>query len=313
MNSLLRILHLEDDPADARLIQGMIRQAGLEADITTATGRESFLTALEDEGFQLMLADFNVPGYDGLQALAAWQARWPEKPFVFVSGRMGEERAIESLKSGATDYVLKGNLARLVPAVRRALSDAEERARRRQAEEDLREAQRIAHIGNWRWHAETDTTVGSDGLLAVFGLDPATQSFPPFREQRGLLYPVEAWERLHQAALQTLRTGVAYELDIEAFHSSTLIWVTARGEVIRDTKGVIIGLRGTIQDITARKRTEEELRAANRELNRFNQATLGRELRIIELKKQINAMCARLGEPLVYRADLDLGSHRAAA
>jgi CheY-like chemotaxis protein len=308
MGPPLRILHLEDDAADARLIQGMLGEDGLNAQITTVGDRQTFLNALTDEEFDLMLADYNLPAYDGLQALAEWRARWPERPFVFVSGRMGEELAIQSLKNGAIDYVLKGNLARLVPAVRRAVADADERARRHEAEEDLREAQRLARIGNWRWYAESDTTLGSKGLLLLFGLDPATQSLPRFRDQRGLLYPVDAWERLHQASLQTLRTGVGYEFDLQAFRAGTTIWVTARGETLRDSKGAITGLRGTVQDITARKQVEEELRAANRDLTRFNQVTLGRELRIIELKKQVNSLCARLGEAPTYRTDLD-GAH----
>jgi CheY-like chemotaxis protein len=305
MISRLRILHLEDDPADVCLIQDVIRADTLNADITTVGDGPAFLNALEHDEFGLMLADYRLPGYDGLQALAVWRARWPEKPFVFVTGAMGEELAVQSLRSGASDYVLKSNLARLLPALRRALAEAEERARRQQAEADLREAQRIAHLGDWRWDAETDTSTGSDEMFVIFGLDRATQGLPRFRDQCGLLYPVAAWERLHQAALRTLRTGMSYELDVEAYCGRTSIWVTARGEVVRNAKGVIVGLHGTVQDITARKRVEEELRAVNQELTRFNQVTLGRELRIIELKKQVNGLCARLGEPPAYRTDLD--------
>jgi PAS domain S-box-containing protein len=306
MNSPLRILHLEDDTADVRLVQDILREEGLGAEITTVGDRQTFLGALKSDDFGLMLADFRLPGFDGLQALAEWRARWPDKPFVFVSGSMGEELAVESLKSGAIDYVLKGNLGRLVPAVRRALAEADERTRRQQVEEDLREAQRIARLGGWRWDARTDTATWSDGFLRVFGLDRATQPMRQFGDQRGPLFPAEAWERVNLAALQTLRTGVPYELDVEAIRAGAPIWVTVRGEAVCDSKGAILGLRGTVQDITARKRAEEELRAANHELTRFNQVTLGRELRIIELKKQVNALCARLGESLRYRTDFDL-------
>ena len=155
MNSRLRILHLEDDPADVRLVQNLLREDGLNAEITTVGDRQSFLSAVKRDEFCLMLADFRLPGFDGLQALAEWRAQWPERPFVFVTGSMGEELAVESLKSGAIDYVLKANLARLLPAVRRALAESDERERRQQAEEDLHEAQRIAHLGSWRWDAAT--------------------------------------------------------------------------------------------------------------------------------------------------------------
>jgi CheY-like chemotaxis protein len=309
----IRILHLEDDPADARLIHALLRQEGLEAEITTVGERQAFLSALQHNEFGLILSDFKLPGYDGLQALAEWRGRCPEKPFVFVTGSMGEELAIESLRSGAVDYVLKSNLARLAPAIRRALAEARERAHRQQAEADLREAQRIARLGDWRWDTETDATTGSDELYAIFGLDPATQSLPSFHEQRGLLYPLEAWDQLHRAAVRTLETGVGFELDVQAFRGRTPIWVTARGEAARNGSAAIVGLHGTIQDITARKQSEEEQRLANQELARFNQVTLGRELRIIELKKQVNKLCARLGEAPIFRADLDQEPAQSAA
>ena len=112
--------------------------ANLPADITVAGSRAEFLTALARGGFDLVLADYRLPGFDGLQALALWRERRSDTPFLFVTGSMGEERAVESLKSGATDYILKDNLARLVPAVRRALKDAEESAGRLAGEEALR-------------------------------------------------------------------------------------------------------------------------------------------------------------------------------
>jgi PAS domain S-box-containing protein len=302
MSGPVRILHLEDDDADRRLVEARLREEGFRAEFTAVAEWLRFLDALKHDRFDLILADFRLPGFDGLQALDECRTHRPEKPFVFVTGSMGEELAVESLKQGAVDYVLKANLARLGPAVRRALADAEERARRQRAEEDLHEAQRIALLGSWRWYAECDTVAASDGFLRIFGLEPA-QGVPRLREQRGRLYPAEAWERLHQATLEVLRTGGRHELDVEALRGQTPIWVTACVEPVRDPRGNIIGLRGTVQDTTARKQTEENLRAANRELSRFNQATLGRELRIIELKKQVNSLAARLSEPPIYQTD----------
>jgi len=121
----VRILHLEDDLADARIIADALRDGGLGAEVTVVGNQPEFLAAL-DRRFDLVLADFKLPAFDGLQALALWRARWPDQPFLFVTGFLGEERAVESLKRGATDYVLKGNLARLVPAIRRAVAEAQE-------------------------------------------------------------------------------------------------------------------------------------------------------------------------------------------
>src|SRR6185369_9082135 len=101
---------------------------------------EDFGAALERGEVDLVLADFALPSFDGMSALAMVRERHPDLPFVFVSGKLGEEAAIESLKSGATDYVLKNRLSRLVPAVQRALTEAKERAKQRKTEQALERA-----------------------------------------------------------------------------------------------------------------------------------------------------------------------------
>ena len=136
---------------------------------------------------------------------------------------------------------------------------AEEELRRK--EEELREAQRVAHIGNWYWDARTDATTGSDELLRIYGFDPQTQAMPDFRDQKGLCYHPEDWERVNAAVASAMQTGVGYELDVRAFRGREAIWVTTRGEVARDAASRIVGLRGTVQDITVRKAAEEALAA----------------------------------------------------
>jgi two-component system, cell cycle sensor histidine kinase and response regulator CckA len=134
----LRILHLEDDADYSELVKSMLEKDGLRAEMLLATTGEQFEAALVRGGIDLILADYRLPNYDGLRALQAARDLVPEVPFLLVSGNMGEKVAIESLKSGATDYVLKLWPERLVPAVKRALKEAEERTRRRLAETELR-------------------------------------------------------------------------------------------------------------------------------------------------------------------------------
>ncbi|HXU12609.1 MAG TPA: response regulator, partial [Candidatus Binatia bacterium] len=133
----LRILHLEDEPNDVELIRETLERDGLICEVDVATGREEFLAALERGDPELILSDFSLPGFDGPSALRIVRERTPELPFILVSGTLGEEAAIESLRSGATDYVLKHRLTRLGPAVRRAIEEAAERRRRRQVEDTL--------------------------------------------------------------------------------------------------------------------------------------------------------------------------------
>jgi len=98
---------------------------------------EAFLKELKDFAPDIILADYNLPSFDGITALAIKQKQYPDVPFILVSGSIGEELAIEAVKMGATDYVLKHRLSRLVPSVHRALREAEDRAKRKQAEEEL--------------------------------------------------------------------------------------------------------------------------------------------------------------------------------
>ncbi|WP_136527028.1 SpoIIE family protein phosphatase [Geomonas ferrireducens] len=137
MTQRLRILHLEDDPMDAELVLMALSAEGMDCEVEVVSRREEFQNALERGGMDLILADFALPAFDGMTALAMVRTKLPDLPFVFVSGKLGEEAAIESLKSGATDYVLKSRLSRLVPAVQRALTEAKERARQRETEREL--------------------------------------------------------------------------------------------------------------------------------------------------------------------------------
>lgn len=139
MKTPVRILHLEDNPADGELIRATLDQEQLPCEIHRVVTREAFITELEAGAYDLILADYNLPAFDGLTALTLARARRPEIPFLFVSGFIGEEVALESLKNGATDYVFKHNFARLAPAIRRALEAASVRRERESAEAALQE------------------------------------------------------------------------------------------------------------------------------------------------------------------------------
>ncbi len=131
----LDILILEDAPADAELMQRELKKAKLTFTARRVDTREGFCQGLKGAPPDLILADYRLPSFDGIAALAIARQECPEVPFVFVSGSIGEERAIETLKRGATDYVLKEKLVRLAPVVKRALQETVNQRKRRQAEE----------------------------------------------------------------------------------------------------------------------------------------------------------------------------------
>jgi signal transduction histidine kinase len=147
MKSPLNILHLEDDPKDAALVKSALEREGIACETTCVDNHDDFVAALEYGGIDMVFSDFSMPAFDGLSATKIAHARWPELPVILVSGTLGEERAIDALKSGATDYVLKERLVRLAPAVRRAMHDVKERSERKQLEAQLVEAQKMEVLG----------------------------------------------------------------------------------------------------------------------------------------------------------------------
>jgi PAS domain S-box-containing protein len=134
---MIRVVHLEDDPLDAELVREALAGDGLACAITLASSRDAFVSALRSRP-DIVLADYSLPNFNGASAQRIVSELWPDVPFVLVSGSVGEERAIETLRDGATDYVLKHRLRPLPSVVRRALDQAEERVRRVHAEDELK-------------------------------------------------------------------------------------------------------------------------------------------------------------------------------
>jgi signal transduction histidine kinase len=147
MKPKFRILHLEDSSDDCELVHRLLVDDGIDCEIIRCENRERFIQALEKKDFDLIFADCTVPQFNGHHALELAHKLVPEIPFIFVSGTIEEDSAIEALHCGATDYVLKGRLSRLVPAVRRAIAESEERAKSQEMEQRLRQAQRLEAVG----------------------------------------------------------------------------------------------------------------------------------------------------------------------
>jgi len=142
MGQRLKILIVEDQPADAELLQYEMRRAGIDYIARRVDTRESFHLALTEFHPDLILSDFSMPSFDGFTALGLARAVMPETPFIFVSGTIGEERALDALKNGATDYVLKDRPKRVISAIQRALIEAKERAELRDSQEAIQSSEK---------------------------------------------------------------------------------------------------------------------------------------------------------------------------
>ena len=183
MKSPLHILYVEDDPRDAELVQETLASDGITSHMTRVDTEADFIESLYQGGVDLILADYTLPAFDGLSALKIARRDWPDVPFIFVSGTLGEEVAIEALKIGATDYVFKTKLSRIAPSVRRALREAEERTGLSHAEEALQrseaylaEAQKLSHTGSFGWNVFSGEIYWSLETFRIFGYEPGRQT-----------------------------------------------------------------------------------------------------------------------------------------
>jgi PAS domain S-box-containing protein len=141
VKAALRILNLEDNENDAELNGAMLSARWPQSQLLRVANRTDYVAALERGNIDVILSDYTMPEFDGRTALALAREKRPDVPFLFVSGTIGEDSAIEALKNGATDYVLKHRLMRLIPAVDRALREGNERAERARAEEAMRQSE----------------------------------------------------------------------------------------------------------------------------------------------------------------------------
>jgi PAS domain S-box-containing protein len=261
----LRILYLEDDPKDAELVQASLEAEGIVCELTRADTQAGFLAFLQQGGFDLILADYTLPLFDGISALRIAQETCAEVPFIFVSGTMGEELAIEALKQGATDYVFKTRLSRIAPSVRRALREAQERSERRHAEEALQrsevylsEAQRLSHTGSFGWRVATGEIYWSEETYRIFGFELTIRPTLDLALER--IHPED--RQLVQEVIQSASHG---ENDFDFEHrlltpDGSVKYVRAVGHRSVHTGSGDVEFIGAITDITERKKAEQNFR-----------------------------------------------------
>ena len=268
MTAPLQILHLESDPDDAKLVQRLLAPQ-FAVRITRARTREEFGAALDGTRFDLILADYSLPSFDGPSALDLALARNPGVPFIFVSGSIGEDEAVEAVKRGATDYVLKRRLSRLLPAIRRALCQAEQRTEYEAAQQSLRrseiylsDAQRIAHVGWWEREFETGRVSLSEEACRIFGVQPV--NLPEWHGRwLELIHPEDRSRAAEAAAAALVPGSPRYDVEYRIVRpDGTLRVVHSQGDVSWDDSGRPLRQFGVMQDITELRQAEQDLRAS---------------------------------------------------
>jgi len=261
----LRILHVEDDLADADLVQSLLKAEGIVCVFHRVETQTEFEAALEQGSFDLIISDFTLPSFSGRAALEMARENCPGVPFIFVSGTIGEEFAVDALKEGAVDYVLKDRLSRLPAAVRRAVREARERADRLRVEEELRQRDELFR----------KITENVDDLVAVMDLEGRRVfNSPSYRHLLGdpnssvgtdafaEIHPKDR-EEVHRTFRSTIETGIGQRAEYRfLLGDGTIRYIESQGSVIRNKDGLITNVVVVSRDVTERKRMEKELVAA---------------------------------------------------
>jgi PAS domain S-box-containing protein len=262
-NLVLRILHLEDNPADGELIQSMLEAGGIASTIQRVETPADFEAALNQGCFDLIISDHTLPSFDGLSALGLARKKDPEIPFIFVSGTIGEELAVDSLKQGATDYVLKDRLSRLVTSIQRAIREAQERAERRQAELKVREQAALldqATDAIFARDMEQRITYWNKGAERIYGW---TEQMALGKRAAELLYKEDSSQR--QEIWKTVLEKGEWVGELrQVTRTGKEIIVESRRTLLRDADGKPAAILNINRDITEKKQIEAQLLRAQR-------------------------------------------------
>lgn len=264
----LRVLFLEDTPEDVEISVAVLEEAGYTCEWDRVETRDDFLERLDGSEYDLVLADYGLPSFDGISAAKLFVERGLDIPFILVSGALGEEAAVESLKAGATDYVLKTKLFRLTPTVERALSEKEEYRKSKQAQRDLRESeekfrQLAANVTDVFYIMSPDSSeilYVSPAYERIWGRAMQSLYANPYEWSEAIL-PDEREAVISALSRLATESAVSLEFRIE-LPDGNLRWIYFRSFPVKDAAGTVIRITGIASDITDRKLIADELERA---------------------------------------------------
>jgi diguanylate cyclase (GGDEF)-like protein/PAS domain S-box-containing protein len=284
----LRILFIEDVPTDMEIAVRQLRQHGIECVSHRVATSPALRTALAEFEPDVILGDYSLPGFDGASALALARELRPETPFIFFSGTIGEERAIEALKNGAADYVLKSQPGRLGPAVRRAVDDSAAARAARAVDQRLRDIVDTAQDWIWELDASGAIVFSSESLLSALGYEANNV----IGVQMTDLLLAEDVERMRAAMHELERQHRRYsELELRARHrDGSVRWLERRLLALIGSDGRVCGWRGADRDITDRRLQEAQIARLGRVLKMLNGVN-GAIARIRERRSLLTEAC----------------------
>jgi PAS domain S-box-containing protein len=265
MPTPLSVLLLEDSPSDAELLLHTLKRGGFESDYEIVHAADGMRQALDRRGWDIILSDYSMPAFNALKALTVLKESGQDIPFVIISGTIGEENAVEALKMGAHDFLVKGRLARLVHVVERELREARERAARREAEEALRESERryrriieTTNEGVWIVDADSKTTFMNPRMASMLGTEATAMIGVS-------IFDFVRDEATVKALQQHEARAAAGQSDIKLDRKDgNVTWALLDTTPILDGSGQYEGALVMAMDVSSRKRLEEQLRQAQK-------------------------------------------------
>ena len=284
----IRIIVVEDVPTEAEIAIRQLKAGGFTCDWKRVDTEAGLRQALRESKPDIILSDFTLPGFDGLSALETAIEVAPDIPFIFLSGTMGEERAIDALQRGACDYVLKTNLPRLAPAVRRALGEASSRRARRALEQQLRDI--VVNSQDWIWEHDSNGTFTfcSESVRTILGYSPDE------------ILGTNAARYIHpddlaalDVAMHSLGAGRRTATNLQArwrHRNGSYRWLERNVLVLLGEQGQVTGYRGSERDFTDRRRQERHIGRLTRVLKMLSGVN-GAMVRIRQRREILNEAC----------------------
>lgn len=308
MAQSLHILIAEDDPLDAELILRELRRAGFEPEWTRVDTEQDYVRNLTGK-LDLVISDYEMPQFDGLRALELLKVSGLAIPFIIISGTIGEDTAVQAMKMGAADYLLKDRLARLEQAVRHALAQTRLRLEREQVLRTLRESEeKLRHIFDgisaFVGLFSRDGVVLELNQAALLSVGAEREDIigRPFVDGPWWSQSVEMQERIARAIARAGDGLAVNELLVAGVAGNKEILVESSFRPLRDASGAVVQIVASGIDVTERKHAEKKNQEQLDELLRWQNVMLDREDRVQALKREVNELLARQNQPGRYLA-----------
>jgi len=301
---VLKVLFLEDSQKDFEIISELMNDGESDFSLERVENQLDFISSLQTQKYDVILSDFTLPDFNAFGALKFALEICPSIPFIVVSGTIGEEKAIELIKKGASDYVLKDRMERLPYSVKMALEAFKEKEALKQAEEALKKSEEEfrglfenAPVGIYRTTPQGQILKANPFMVKMLGYNSLDELL-----KRDL--SVEGFEENYKR--DEFKTKIEQNGSVRGLETQwllkdgSLIYVSENANLISDENNKPLYYDGIVEDISGRKKAEQEVQERIDYLEHFHQITVGREMKMIELKKEINLLLKELGKDEKY-------------